>query len=71
MPLLPIFSQQVLSFSAVWLALNAATGISGFGAGPGIHAIAWEDHMGGYLAGLLLVGLFDRPQLEARHDALT
>ncbi|HEV2652979.1 MAG TPA: rhomboid family intramembrane serine protease [Rhizomicrobium sp.] len=71
MPLLPVFSQQVLSFSAIWLAINAATGIFGFGAGPGIHAIAWEDHMGGYLAGLLLIGLFDRRPLEAGRGAHT
>ena len=71
MPLLPVFSQQVVSFSVIWLAINAATGIFGFGAGPGIHSIAWEDHMGGYLAGLLLIGLFDPRQLEARRDAHT
>jgi membrane associated rhomboid family serine protease len=71
MPLLPIFSQQVLSFSAIWLGINAITGVFGFGAGPGVHAIAWEDHMGGYLAGLLLIGLFDPRVLEARHNAHT
>jgi membrane associated rhomboid family serine protease len=71
MPLLPLFSQQVVSFSVIWLAINALTGISGFGAGPGIHSIAWEDHMGGYLAGLLLISLFDPRQLEARRDAHT
>jgi len=66
LPLLPILSQQVLTFSAIWLVINAATGVFGFGAGPGIHAIAWEDHMGGYLTGLLLISLFDRRPLEGQ-----
>jgi len=28
-------------------------------------AIAWEAHLGGFLAGLLLVGLFDRNKNKA------
>ena len=60
LPLESLFSRQVLTVSAVWLALNLVTGYSGLGlVGPG-QAIAWQAHMGGYFAGLLLAGPFDR-----------
>jgi membrane associated rhomboid family serine protease len=58
-PLAPVFSRRILIWSAVWIGLNIAAGISGMGAGPGIQLIAWQAHLGGYLAGLLLAGLFD------------
>lgn len=60
LPLMPLFSSQVLGFSAVWLAVNLVTGLFGFATTGQIEPIAWQDHMGGYLAGLLLAGLFDR-----------
>ena len=59
LPLLPIMSPQVLGFSAVWLAVNLVTGITGIGAGGQIEPVAWQAHMGGYLAGLVLAGLFE------------
>jgi membrane associated rhomboid family serine protease len=59
-PLMPIFSSQVLGFSAIWLAVNLLTGLFGFATTGQIEPVAWQDHMGGYLAGLLLAGLFDR-----------
>ncbi len=59
LPLEPLFSRQVLSFSAVWLAVNFAVGMIGLGAWGEVQLIAWQDHMGGYLAGLLLGGPFD------------
>lgn len=59
-PLLPLFSRQVLMFSAVWLVVNLLTALLGLGLiGPG-QEIAWQDHMGGYLAGLVLAGPFER-----------
>lgn len=60
LPLMPIFSSQVLGFSGVWLAINLLTGISGLGFSGQIESVAWEDHMGGYLAGLLLASVFER-----------
>lgn len=58
-PLQPLFSKRVLLLSIVWIGINALAGITGIGAGPGVHMIAWEAHMGGYFAGLLLPGAFD------------
>src|ERR1041385_6953893 len=58
-PLHPLFSRPVLLFSVVWVVINIVAGVTGFGAGPGVHLGAWEAHMGGYFAGLLLAGPFD------------
>ncbi|MEI9991780.1 MAG: rhomboid family intramembrane serine protease [Rhizomicrobium sp.] len=59
LPLMPLRSSQVLVFSAVWLVVNLVTGIIGIGPTGTLQAIAWQDHLGGYLAGLLLAGPFD------------
>ncbi len=59
LPLAPLLSSQILLFSAVWLGLNLVTGLIGLGLTGSMNAIAWQDHMGGYLAGLLLAGPFD------------
>ena len=59
--LAPIFSRQILIFTALWMVLNLAAGLTGFGLSPGqLGQIAWQAHVGGYLTGLLLVGPLDR-----------
>lgn len=58
-PLEPLWSKRVLLWSASWIALNIFAGLTGFGTGPGVHMVAWEAHIGGYFAGLLLVGPLD------------
>ncbi|MBV9420239.1 MAG: rhomboid family intramembrane serine protease [Alphaproteobacteria bacterium] len=60
LPLEPLFSRPVVMFSAVWLAINFVTGIFVIGAMGTVEAIAWQDHMGGYIAGLLLAGPFEQ-----------
>lgn len=57
--LAPLLSGKVLLWSGVWILLNVAAGLTGFGAGPGVRLVAWEAHIGGYFAGLLLAGPFD------------
>jgi membrane associated rhomboid family serine protease len=59
-PLLPIWSRQLLIFSAVWVAINLVTGLTGFAPGAEGLAVAWQAHLGGFAAGLLLCGVFDR-----------
>ncbi len=51
--------RRVLAVTGVWLGINllAAAGVGIIEAGT---AIAWEAHVGGYFAGLLLFGLFER-----------
>ncbi len=46
-------------FALIWLALNAAVPLLPMLTGSDL-AIAWQAHLGGFLAGLLLVGLFER-----------
>ena len=55
-----LFSRQVLTVSAVWLALTAYRVFRPWPGGSRRGDIAWQDHMGGYFAGLLLAGPFDR-----------
>jgi membrane associated rhomboid family serine protease len=47
----------VLVFLGVWMAVNLVTGLVGLGAGESA-AIAWEAHIGGFLAGFLGIRLF-------------
>jgi len=67
-PLTPLLSSPILLFSAVWFATNFIFGLTGFGAGGGILQIAWQAHVGGFVTGLLLSGVFDtmaHPSLES------
>jgi membrane associated rhomboid family serine protease len=62
LPLAKSFSdKRFLSFLAVWLGLNFIFG-SGFVplAGEGV-SIAWQAHVGGFVAGILAFSLLDRP----------
>ena len=60
-PLAPILSSRIVVWSVIWLAINLVAGMTGLGAAPGSgpQLIAWQAHMGGYIAGLLLAGPFD------------
>jgi len=58
-PLAPLFSRQILIFTVVWAAINIVAGITGLGVGGESGLIAWQAHLGGFLAGLLFCGPFD------------
>lgn len=62
-PLAPIFSRPVLFFSFIWVALNVFVGLTGFGVTEKYALVAWVAHLGGYAAGLVLIGLFDPPRM--------
>ncbi|WP_379072375.1 rhomboid family intramembrane serine protease [Mesorhizobium sp. UC22_110] len=68
-PLLPfsaVFrSRATLSFLAVWMVINIVTGVVGFVPGQDSQ-IAWEAHIGGFLAGFLGLRFFDRKQVYGR-----
>ena len=57
--LLPILSRQVLLFSLVWIGMNIIAGVTGLGMGGETALIAWQAHLGGFIAGMLLAGPFD------------
>lgn len=52
-------SPRPLAFLAVWFGITLLTGFSGLGAPDQTVRIAWEAHVGGFVAGLLLFGLLD------------
>lgn len=53
-------SPRPLLFLAVWFGITLFTGFSGFGAPDETVRIAWEAHVGGFIAGLVLFGLLDQ-----------
>ncbi|MBN8919611.1 MAG: rhomboid family intramembrane serine protease [Rhizobiales bacterium] len=59
-PLLVVLRDpRVMLFLAMWFGLNLLFGIGSISVGESDQAIAWEAHIGGFLAGLLLFPLFD------------
>jgi membrane associated rhomboid family serine protease len=71
-PLMPLSetlrNRRILAIIVGWTLLNIllAEGASGMVEAAGI---AWEAHLGGFYAGLLLYGLFDRPPPVLADDA--
>jgi membrane associated rhomboid family serine protease len=54
-------SRAVVAFLAIWMLINLATGMVSFA--PGIDGqIAWEAHIGGFLAGFFGIDWIDRPE---------
>lgn len=67
-----LHNPQVLAFLAVWFGLNLLFGLGSWSVVGEEQSVAWEAHVGGFLAGLLLFRFFDpiRPQNPADdHDA--
>jgi len=59
----------VLAFLAVWFGINFLFGLWSLPIGAEDQAVAWQAHIGGFLAGLLLFSWFDpRPELPQFDD---
>lgn len=56
----PILSPPVLALGAATIIINLLVVVTGLAPGLGDATIAWEAHLGGYLAGVLLFGLAAR-----------
>lgn len=52
----PMLSAPVIGMGAAWVIVNLLVGLLGVAPGMGDAAIAWEAHLFGYAAGLLLIG---------------
>ncbi|HTX48243.1 MAG TPA: rhomboid family intramembrane serine protease [Caulobacteraceae bacterium] len=63
----PLFGRTVVGFTLVWGALNVILGVFRLTPGAFGQAVAWQAHLAGFFAGLLLIGLFAR--LAGRGDA--
>ena len=49
----------MLGFLAVWFGVNIIFGVGSIAIGADGASVAWQAHIGGFLAGLLLFSLFD------------
>jgi membrane associated rhomboid family serine protease len=56
----------VLAFLAIWFGVNIVFGVGSIAVGMEGATVAWQAHIGGFLAGLLLFSLFDpvRPVVD-------
>lgn len=68
-PLLPVLTtltyRPVLTFVGIWFVINIITGIYS-AQETGLAAIAWEAHIGGFVAGFFGIALFDRSDSYSR-----
>jgi membrane associated rhomboid family serine protease len=55
-----IFSSPVMGMGAAWIVVNLLVGVLGSGWAPGTGGavVAWEAHVAGFIAGVLLIGPF-------------
>jgi membrane associated rhomboid family serine protease len=60
--------RRVLAFLAMWFGVNIVFGMGSVAIGTDGVSVAWQAHIGGFLAGLLLFSLFD-PVPRAAADA--
>ncbi|WP_284275764.1 rhomboid family intramembrane serine protease [Bradyrhizobium iriomotense] len=59
---------RVMGFLSVWFGVNIIFGIGAIGVATEGATVAWQAHIGGFFAGLLLFSLFD-PVPRTRPDA--
>jgi membrane associated rhomboid family serine protease len=62
-------SRMVVSASLGWIVINLVLGLTGLTPGAGGAPVAWQAHIAGYFAGLLLIGIFMRLATIRRGDA--
>jgi membrane associated rhomboid family serine protease len=60
---------RVVAFVGVWFALNLLFGLGSLSIAGAGQAVAWEAHVGGFLAGLLLFSAFDPTPPAPDHDS--
>jgi len=59
---------RVLGFLAVWFGVNIVFGVGSIAIGMDGASVAWQAHIGGFVAGLLVFSLFD-PVRRTHGDA--
>jgi membrane associated rhomboid family serine protease len=61
---------RIVTFLVLWVALNVYFGLSAVMVRGAEGNIAWEAHIGGFLCGLLLFGLFDEKRARGAEPPL-
>jgi membrane associated rhomboid family serine protease len=56
----PIFGRTVIAMTIAWTVANVVLGVSGWTPGANHMPVAWQAHLAGYAAGVLLLGPFAR-----------
>lgn len=56
---LALRDRRIVVFLLAWFGLNLLFGVGAIGLSSGEQSIAWQAHIGGFVAGLLLFSLFD------------
>ena len=64
--ILPILSRPMLLFTLVWMGMNLIAGVTGMGVAGETALIAWQAHMGGFIAGMLLAGFIPTGHLAGQ-----
>lgn len=54
----PFRSRSVIFMGLAWLAVNLLVAVFNFAPGAGDASVAWQAHLAGYAAGLVLIGPF-------------
>jgi len=60
---------RVLGFLAVWFGVNIVFGMGSIAIGADGVSVAWQAHIGGFVAGLMLFSLFDPVPRASAHAA--
>ena len=59
---------RILAFIAVWFGLNLLFGLGSIPLTGSEQTVAWQAHVGGFLAGLFLFSLFDPVKTPSYHN---
>jgi membrane associated rhomboid family serine protease len=62
-------NKRVLGFLAIWFGVNIVFGVGSFALGSDGASVAWQAHIGGFVAGLMLFSLFDPVPHTTLHAA--
>jgi membrane associated rhomboid family serine protease len=66
--LVSLLDRRLVILAVLWLVINLAFGRTGLSSLTGGQPIAWEAHLGGFFAGLVLFGPFDRSAARQRAE---
>jgi membrane associated rhomboid family serine protease len=61
--------RRVLAFLVIWFGVNIVFGVASIAIGMEGASVAWQAHIGGFLAGLLLFSVFDPVPRASPHAA--